>query len=144
MFEHEKAKFLEGITKIAYPAHLLHSSHSGKFEGGERVNWNVAGFHHHAKGLGIKSQRIPIKKFSRYLKNQDVKADEPRDSPEFKARAMKASLRHPILVSKHPEGLNVVDGLHRLYKAENLGKSHIHAIVVPRKLIPQRLKAPRQ
>lgn len=65
------------------------------------------------------------------LGDDDSRADEPVGSPEFIARAEVADLRFPILVVKYANGkLLIADGLHRLWKAQKLGRELISAYVL--------------
>lgn len=59
-------------------------------------------------------------------------ADEPFDSPEFHDRAMESSLEFPIIVINDGGELTVADGLHRLFKARELGEKTISAYVIDR------------
>ena len=59
-------------------------------------------------------------------------ADEPFDSPEFHDRAMASSLEFPIIVINDGGELTVADGLHRLFKARELGEKTINAYVIDR------------
>ena len=59
-------------------------------------------------------------------------ADEPLDSPEFHDRAMASSLEYPIIVINDGGELTVADGLHRLFKARELGDKTISAYVIDR------------
>lgn len=59
-------------------------------------------------------------------------ADEPLDSPEFHDRAMASNLEYPIIIINDGGELTVADGLHRLFKARELGDKTISAYVIDR------------
>lgn len=59
-------------------------------------------------------------------------ADEAFNSKEFHDRAMASSLEFPIIVINDGGELTVADGLHRLFKARELGDKTIRAYVIDR------------
>jgi len=66
------------------------------------------------------------------LDDDNHQADEPLDSREFHDRAMASSLEYPIIVINDGGELTVADGLHRLFKARELGEKTISAYVIDR------------
>ena len=66
------------------------------------------------------------------IENDAGQADEPLDSPEFHDRAMASDLEYPIIVINDGGELIVADGLHRLFKARELGERVISAYVIDR------------
>lgn len=66
------------------------------------------------------------------IENDIGQADEPLDSPEFHDRAMASDLEYPIIVINDGGELTVADGLHRLFKARELGERVISAYVIDR------------
>jgi len=66
------------------------------------------------------------------IENDAGQADEPLDSPAFHHRAMASDLEYPIIVINNGGKLIVADGLHRLFKARELGERVISAYVIDR------------
>ena len=58
-----------------------------------------------------------------------ISADEPVDSPSFRRRAMKSDLAYPILVHKIDGEYWVIDGAHRIMKADEFKKKYMKAYV---------------
>jgi hypothetical protein len=80
-----------------------------------------------------KPLKIPLEKLDHLLTDPDTSADEPIGSPEFVERSMKADLSYPILVISYPDNnLFIADGLHRLWKAKQLGLKTIEGYIIPR------------
>ena len=78
-----------------------------------------------------KLQTIPLEKLDHLLAT--TLTDEPIGSPEFLERSMKADLSYPILVISYPDNnLFIADGLHRLWKAKQLGLKTIEGYIIPR------------
>ena len=66
------------------------------------------------------------------IEDDTGQADEPLDSLEFHDRAMASNLEYPIIVINDGGELTVADGLHRLFKARELGDKTISAYVIDR------------
>jgi len=60
-----------------------------------------------------------------------MSTDEEVGTQAFIERALDADGRWPILVLRHERRLHVMDGFHRLWKAQHLGRPDIGARVVP-------------
>lgn len=74
--------------------------------------------------------RIPMSKLVHNIDPENgVSADEPIGSSAFHKRAMKASLKHPVLLFNDGKKLWVIDGTHRIFKADKLGKTSLAAYV---------------
>jgi hypothetical protein len=65
------------------------------------------------------------------LRPADVLA-APERFPEHRARALAADLDYPIDVTRHRGRLAILDGFHRLLKAEWEGRATISARIVSR------------
>lgn len=83
-----------------------------------------------------KPLEIPIEKLEHLF--NDTSTDEPVGSREFIERAMKADLSYPILIISYPDydndgnNLFIADGMHRFWKAKQLGLKTIQGYVIPR------------
>lgn len=81
----------------------------------------------------IQPRRLPVARLAADNISDDIgQADEPLDSPEFHDRAMESSLEFPIIVINDGGELTVADGLHRLFKARELGEKTISAYIIDR------------
>ena len=81
----------------------------------------------------IQPRRLPVARLAADNIDDDIgQADEPLDSPEFHDRAMASSLEYPIIVINDGGELTVADGLHRLFKARELGEKTISAYIIDR------------
>jgi len=81
----------------------------------------------------IRPRGLPVASLAADNLDDDVhQADEPLDSPEFHDRAMASDLGYPIIVINDGGELIVADGLHRLFKARELGERVISAYVIDR------------
>lgn len=87
-----------------------------------------------------KLQTIPLEKLDHLLIT--TLTDEPIDSPEFAERAMKSDLSFPILVISYPDydndgnNLFIADGMHRFWKAKQLGLKTIQGYIISREKLP--------
>ena len=94
-------------------------------------------------GLYSVSQMIDYSNKNKTLQNIDTKMLlhnlEPSEyetgsdlpgHPEFIKRAEAASLKYPIVVINYPDGLWIADGVHRLYKANQLGLETIKGYIL--------------
>lgn len=78
-----------------------------------------------------KIQNINIKELEHNLEpSEHETGDELPGDPAFIARANKADLKYPIVVVKYNDGLWIADGVHRLWKAKHLKRSHIRGYVI--------------
>lgn len=66
----------------------------------------------------------------------DEIADEVPGSPEFIERAERADLTYPIIAVEYPDGVFIVDGVHRLWKAAATNMENISTFL----LTPEDLK----
>lgn len=98
--------------------------------------WNVGKLHDYAvQNHPVK--RVPVSRLAHLLKaGSGVRAKEPFGSAAFKARADKAVM-YPILLASTVNGLDVIDGTHRLQKAIDNGVTHIDARVIPWDKLPE-------
>ena len=81
----------------------------------------------------IQPRRLPVARLAADNIDDDIgQADEPLDSPEFHDRAMASSLEYPIIVINDGGELTGADGLHRLFKARELGEKTISAYIIDR------------
>ena len=78
-----------------------------------------------------KPEEIEVKELMHNLEPspEETGSDVP-GSPEFIARAEKASLEFPILVIKYSDGLWIADGVHRLWKAVQQKQNYIKGYIL--------------
>jgi len=106
--------------------------HGQSFGFDETEEWSVPELITWAEN-NAEHRRLPVAHLAAdNLDDDSGQADEPLDSPEFHDRAMASSLEYPIIVIRDGDGLTVADGLHRLFKARELGEQTISAYVIDR------------
>lgn len=95
----------------------------------------------------IKESNLPLTAFPvesltdiNLAKSADEAGDQVPGSPEFVARAQRSDLSHPIIVIEYPDGRFIADGVHRLWKAYDSGRSKINGFLLTSEELSSKVK----